>query len=153
MDAKQEASAPKVVATSSSSRFWRYSLTLLCAGFLVLLTNVRAVSSLSVEERVDKILSETPLTGRYQVPQVQDSYADQEDGHNDLASLVRYIFDNHIYGSNFTEPFTHGSFPGQVDLPRLAEGKVGGTFWSVYVSCPENGTDFSDENYATSKEI
>jgi len=37
-----------------------------------------------------------------------------------------------------------------VDLPRLKAGKVGGTFWSVYVGCPEEGSDFSDENYADS---
>ena len=38
-----------------------------------------------------------------------------------------------------------------VDLPRLREGLNGGAFWSVYVPCPANGTDFSDENYAESK--
>jgi hypothetical protein len=36
----------------------------------------------------------------------------------------------------------------QVDLPRLKEGKNGGAFWSAFVPCPTNGTDFSDENYA-----
>lgn len=36
---------------------------------------------------------------------------------------------------------------GQVDLPRLKEGKVGGSSWSAFVLCPENGTDFSDVNY------
>ena len=66
--------------------------------------------------------------------------------------LIRFAFGNHIYGSNFTKPFTHGSFPGHVDLPRLSEGKVGGTFWSVYVPCPEDAADFSDENYSASKE-
>ena len=38
-----------------------------------------------------------------------------------------------------------------VDLPRLREGQNGGAFWSVYVPCPANGTDFSDENYAESQ--
>lgn len=27
---------------------------------------------------------------------------------------------------------------GQVDVPRLREGRVGGFFWSVYVPCPED---------------
>ena len=27
---------------------------------------------------------------------------------------------------------------------------MGGTFWSVYVGCPANGSDFSGDNYATS---
>ncbi|THC90939.1 hypothetical protein EYZ11_009589 [Aspergillus tanneri] len=39
---------------------------------------------------------------------------------------------------------------GHVDLPRLSQGQVGGTFWSVFTECPENGTDFSDANYAAS---
>ena len=38
-----------------------------------------------------------------------------------------------------------------VDLPRLREGQNGGAFWSVFVPCPANGTDFSDENYAESQ--
>ena len=38
--------------------------------------------------------------------------------------------------------------PAQVDLPRLKDGKVGGAFWSAFVLCPKNGTDFSDANYA-----
>lgn len=35
-------------------------------------------------------------------------------------------------------------FPGHLDIPRLAEGKVGGFFWSVYVGCPgpDEGDDF-----------
>lgn len=39
---------------------------------------------------------------------------------------------------------------GHVDLPRLKRGYVGGTFWSVFVPCPKDWTDFSDENYAAS---
>jgi membrane dipeptidase len=35
-----------------------------------------------------------------------------------------------------------------VDLPRLKEGKNGGAFWSAFVPCPANWSDFSDENYA-----
>lgn len=38
--------------------------------------------------------------------------------------------------------------PAQVDLPRLKDGRVGGSFWSAFVLCPKNGTDFSDGNYA-----
>ncbi|KAJ5465557.1 hypothetical protein N7530_009344 [Penicillium desertorum] len=91
-------------------------------------------SPLSIEERVQKILSQTPLI----------------DGHDDLPILVREHFHNRVYDHNFTEAFVQGEFPGQVDIPRLRQGKVGGTFWSVFVPCPENGTDFSDENYAAS---
>lgn len=73
------------------------------------------------------------------------------DGHDDLPILVRMNYNNRIYGDNFTSPFTNGSLTGHVDLPRLSKGKVGGTFWSVFVECPKDGLDWSDENYATSK--
>lgn len=39
---------------------------------------------------------------------------------------------------------------GHADLKRLRAGKSGGLFWSVYAECPEDGLDFSDENYAPS---
>lgn len=65
--------------------------------------------------------------------------------------VVRMKYHNRIYGDDFTAPFTNGTLAGHVDLPRLSEGKVGGTFWSVFVECPKDGMDFSDENYATSK--
>lgn len=60
------------------------------------------------------------------------------------------MYNNHIYGENFAEPFENGGLPMHVDLPRLREGLNGGAFWSVYTPCPANGTDWSDENYAAS---
>ncbi|KAL9943204.1 hypothetical protein ACHAPW_007409 [Verticillium nonalfalfae] len=65
---------------------------------------------LTYEERAQKILKETPLI----------------DGHNDLPILVRFLYNNHIDGKNFTEPFENGGMYGQVDLPRLKEGLNGG---------------------------
>ena len=51
------------------------------------------------------------------------------DGHNDLLwearKRVRYDFDRLDVGA--------GGTPTHTDLPRLAEGGVGGQFWSVYV--------------------
>ncbi|KAI9832373.1 MAG: hypothetical protein M1819_004361 [Sarea resinae] len=70
------------------------------------------------------------------------------DGHNDLAIVVRYLYGNRIYSKNFTDPFEKGGLGFHVDLPRLREGKAGGAFWSAFVECPKNWTDFSDENYA-----
>lgn len=89
---------------------------------------------MSIEDRVRNILSETPLI----------------DGHNDLAILIRGLYGNHIYGKNFTEPFTKGGMAYHTDLPRLKQGQNGGAFWSVFAPCPANGTDYSDENYAAS---
>ncbi|KAI0885251.1 putative dipeptidase [Annulohypoxylon maeteangense] len=91
----------------------------------------------SVEQRVQKILSETPLI----------------DGHNDFAILIRFMYNNHIYDEKFTKPFEEGGFPMHVDLPRLREGQNGGAFWSVYTPCPTNGSDWSDENYASSVQL
>ena len=65
--------------------------------------------------------------------------------------MVRELFHNRVNDRNFTETFVTGNFPGHVDIPRLKQGRVGGTFWSVFVPCPKNGSDFSDENYAASK--
>lgn len=73
------------------------------------------------------------------------------DGHNDLPIWIRSYYHNRIYGDKFTNGFVHGFLSGHVDLPRLSQGQVGGTFWSVYVPCPQNGTDFSDDNYASSE--
>lgn len=90
---------------------------------------------LTITQRVDKILGETPLI----------------DGHNDLAILLRFAFNNHIYDKNFTEPFENGGLMMHVDLPRLKKGKNGGAFWSAFVPCPPPGLDFSDETYAACK--
>lgn len=79
-----------------------------------------------------KVLNENPLI----------------DGHNDLLILIRSIWHNHIYGSNFTKPFEEGGMPGQFDLPRADAGQLGGTFWSAWVPCPADGLDFSDAAYA-----
>lgn len=75
----------------------------------------------SVASRAAQILKDTPLI----------------DGHNDLAYYLRWAYSNHIYQDNFTVPWTTGKLGGEVDLFRLREGQVGGTFWSIYVDCPK----------------
>ncbi|EFX04160.1 microsomal dipeptidase precursor [Grosmannia clavigera kw1407] len=92
------------------------------------------LSSLSIADRVDRILSTTPLI----------------DGHNDFAIFIRAAYKNHIYGDDFRKGFEKDGLPQHVDLPRLRAGKNGGAFWSVFVGCPANGTDYSDDNYADS---
>ncbi|KFY41747.1 hypothetical protein V494_02808, partial [Pseudogymnoascus sp. VKM F-4513 (FW-928)] len=85
----------------------------------------------TIEERASTILTHTPLI----------------DGHNDLAILIRGLFNNHINDDKFQKLFSEGGMPAHVDLPRLKEGKVGGAFWSAFIPCPKNGSDFSDGNY------
>jgi membrane dipeptidase len=62
--------------------------------------------------------------------------------------LIRFLYNNQIYDDKFKIPFEEGGMPMHVDLPRLKKGMNGGAFWSAFVPCPENGSDFSDDNYA-----
>lgn len=133
---------------SSGIRLWHYVLIFFCAGAVVLLTNIRGSEPQNIEDRVSKILAQTPLIGI--VSRRCRHQTDCADGHNDLPYLIRDAFGNRIYDKEFTKPFEKGSFAGQVDLPRLAKGKVGGTFWSVFVPCPKDGGDLSNEGYAES---
>ncbi|MBD2840907.1 dipeptidase [Erythrobacter rubeus] len=60
------------------------------------------------------------------------------DGHNDVPIQLRARFDNQINNLDFTDTTGTGSThpEGRVmhtDLTRLAEGKVGAQYWSVYV--------------------
>jgi membrane dipeptidase len=88
--------------------------------------------SMTLRERAERILDETPLI----------------DGHNDLAILVRFAYKNQIHTPKFTSNFEDGGMEANVDLPRLHKGKVGGAFWSAFVPCPNNASlDFSDANY------
>lgn len=91
-----------------------------------------AIESSSYQSAALKVLKENPLI----------------DGHNDLLILLRYANGNHIYSEEFKNQFENGGYRGEVDLPRLDAGHQGGAFWSAFVTCPSNGSDFSNENYA-----
>lgn len=112
---------------------------------------------MSIEDRVHNILSETPLIGSWNFDEMMKSVTINNlltvitDGHNDLAILIRVLYNNHIYEQNFTEAFARGGMAYHVDLPRLKEGQNGGAFWSVYTPCPANGSDYSEENYLASE--
>lgn len=87
----------------------------------------------TIDERVSRILEETPLI----------------DGHNDLAIFLRFAYQNKLHTKKFRDHFENGPMEAHVDLPRLREGRVGGTFWSAYVTCPRNASyDFRDATYA-----
>ncbi|KAI1176313.1 membrane dipeptidase-domain-containing protein [Nemania sp. FL0916] len=101
-------------------------------------TSIQRVLSLATsEDPVEAILRAAPLI----------------DGHNDFAIWIRAFYHNHIYAENFTNT---GELYGQVDFPRLREGRIGAQFWSVYVECPASTeipesdavpVSFSDEKY------
>jgi membrane dipeptidase len=65
--------------------------------------------------------------------------------------MIRFRFKNKIYDKSFTKPFEKGGLYGHVDIPRITEGKYGGAFWSAFMPCPRNVTDYSNESYAPSK--
>ncbi|KAG6988937.1 hypothetical protein G7Y79_00067g095520 [Physcia stellaris] len=52
-------------------------------------------------------------------------------GHNDFAIWIRVFYQNRIHNLTTSSPMT-----GQVDFPRLRQGKLRGQFWSVYMPCP-----------------
>ncbi|KAH7048232.1 renal dipeptidase [Macrophomina phaseolina] len=81
-------------------------------------------------------LPATPL----QLPTVDDVLAGAPlvDGHNDFPIYIRAFYHNHIYGRNFSDALP---LAGQVDFPRLREGRLGAQFWSVYVECPAGDGD------------
>ncbi|KAF8160895.1 membrane dipeptidase-domain-containing protein [Crassisporium funariophilum] len=53
------------------------------------------------------------------------------DGHIDLPILARMKYANNVSAIDM-----ESDLPMHVDIPRLRKGKVGGFFWSTYVSCP-----------------
>ncbi|QRV76409.1 Membrane dipeptidase (Peptidase family M19) [Ceratobasidium sp. AG-Ba] len=55
----------------------------------------------------------------------------------DLPELVRVVYKNNISAFDLNE-----RMPAHVDIPRMKRGRVGGFFWSVYVSCKDDGPDF-----------
>ncbi|KAK6529838.1 hypothetical protein TWF281_008996 [Arthrobotrys megalospora] len=80
---------------------------------------------LTLDERTDRILDAVPLI----------------DTHIDLPILARALYQNHIHHQNFSTPFKKGGLYGQIDIPRLKSGKLGGVFWSVFTPCPPSSTD------------
>ncbi|PSK55356.1 hypothetical protein B9Z65_2745 [Elsinoe australis] len=71
------------------------------------------------------------------------------DGHDDLLISLRAYYGNHLYAnSTFQDKFLHGGLEGHLDVPRIQTGQLGGSFWSAFVPCPRNGSNFSNAAYA-----
>lgn len=78
----------------------------------------------AVKARIDRILKKTPLI----------------DGHNDIAEQLSESHDYSVANlASGTDKW--GKNPLMTDMARLHEGRVGGQFWSVYIS----GTITGDE--------
>ncbi|BGP12612.1 hypothetical protein JCM10213_008748 [Rhodosporidiobolus nylandii] len=72
------------------------------------------------------------------------------DGHIDLPILARWYYANQVNDPDFD--LRKEGAKGEVDIPRLRKGKVGGFFWSVFVPCPEDAgyPSENESNFTTS---
>lgn len=75
--------------------------------------------------RVDAILAATPLI----------------DGHNDLPDKLHRLVGGHLDEFDLSTPGGGLGRKLHTDIPRLRAGRVGGQFWSVYVSAELSGCD------------
>ena len=83
-----------------------------------------------IDARIDRVLKATPLI----------------DGHNDLPWALRQSFDNST--DNLASGSDTRTPPLMTDMARMRAGRVGGQFWSVYIS----GTVQGDEAIRTTIE-
>lgn len=77
----------------------------------------------ATQTRIDRLLRRTPLI----------------DGHNDLPWALRQGYGNDVYGVDLNTDLTATGL--HTDIPRLRAGRVGGQFWSVYVSASLTPTE------------
>lgn len=131
------------LSSPSRNRITRNLKTLFLLSFLALLLLVgielrhirgfKIRSNQTTTTALEQLLREVPLIGK------SDSFSEHysflirylsTDSHNDFPIWIRAFYQNHIYQQNFTED---GSLFGQVDFPRLRNGRLGGQFWSVYI--------------------
>ena len=84
----------------------------------------------NIMARVNKVLKDYPII----------------DGHNDFPMGVRDLLNNDVSLLNFDhdltkeEPWASYYF-NHVDIPRMRKGKMGGQFWSAYISCSSQYKD------------
>ena len=99
-------------------------LRLLLAVVTLIATQAAAQTD-PLDARVDRILRAVPLI----------------DGHNDLPWQMRERVSNRIGEIDIATDQSALVKPLHTDIPRLKRGRVGGQFWSVYVSASLAGAD------------
>jgi membrane dipeptidase len=92
---------------------------------LVLLSASAHAQTNAVAGRIDRILREVPLI----------------DGHNDLPGQYTDRVKNHLAQLDIAQDQSKLTPALHTDIPRLRQGRVGGQFWSVYVSANLKGAD------------
>jgi membrane dipeptidase len=88
--------------------------------------NIHPYQLLDIDERVKRVLLNTPLA----------------DGHNDLPQQPRCCFQGKIH-NNPKFDLEKGFQRGMTDLPRLKKGAVGLQFWSICVPHLRGSEDFA----------
>ena len=84
----------------------------------------------NIMTRVNKVLTDYPII----------------DGHNDFPMGVRDLLNNDVSLLNFDQDLTKEEpwasyYFNHVDIPRMRKGKMGGQFWSAYISCSSQYKD------------
>lgn len=79
----------------------------------------------AAQARIDRILKATPLI----------------DGHNDLPEQLRDNYRNDVEGTDVAANGEKLPKPVMTDIARLHAGRVGGQFWSVYISASVHGDE------------
>src|SRR5690349_18786283 len=87
--------------------------------------------SLSIDQRVKRVLQATPLF----------------DTHNDLPQQPRACFHGRVH-NNPKFDLRAGFQRGMTDIPRLREGAIGAQFWSICVPCLRSAENFSTPEYS-----
>ena len=90
---------------------------------LMLALTAPVLAATPYDARVDRILKATPLI----------------DGHNDWAEQLREDYHEGWWAVDLNTDSRKFKHPLDTDIPRLREGKVGGQFWSVYISATITG--------------
>ena len=109
-----------------AKRFWcEPSVTF--GGFAMLLALAIPATAQTIpaatQARIDRILKATPLI----------------DGHNDLPEQLRDNYRNDVEGTDVSAGGDRLPKPLMTDMARLHAGRVGGQFWSVYISASIRG--------------
>lgn len=69
------------------------------------------------------------------------------DGHNDLPMQLRHHFQNQIYDKDRFDFRNEQDL--ETDLLKLHRGKIGGQFWSVFVECKPENTNWNEDDIRT----
>ncbi|KAL3475123.1 renal dipeptidase family [Aspergillus californicus] len=115
---KLTAELPLHSTPDAEPSYWKRRVAGLITGGLIAFYGLTHIPC-RTHDPVEEVLRLQPLT----------------DGHNDFPFFLREFYHNHIYQSNFSDTI---DLPYHVDFPRLAQGRLRGQFWSVFIPCNDS---------------